>query len=44
MAISEQIAFAAIFYFEQVFAFCKIIRKNRVGMAYTNNEQRSDYD
>ena len=34
--ISEQIALAAMFFFEQVFAFCMLINKN-VGMVSTNN-------
>ena len=35
--ISEQIAFAAVIYFEQVFGFLQVKQLNRVGMVSTNN-------
>ena len=37
--VSEQIAFAAVFFFGQVFVFCRLINKSAVGMVCINNVQ-----
>ena len=37
MAISEQTALAAIFYFGQIFRFLLVNQQNCVGMVSTNN-------
>ena len=39
--ISEQIAVAKMLYFEQVFAFWKLINKKCVGMVFTSNIYRT---